>query len=231
MLALWHEDTADLTAGWSGTCADVDMAFEDSRDKSFYSPAPRGGYCVLGTGLDMCFCSQCVSNAFMHDSGERKQRERSICGDFDAGWSKESADTGGSLDVPASGLQLDAGWSKASAVAGGSLDAATLAAAGVPTSPLRTKSPCAKPVRAALVPHHGGCELSAEREMKILERKKKNQEHARLSRIRQNERLAAMKQRKAELEVECARLTAARQTLEHEQKTLKAELLVDVLLC
>ena len=73
--------------------------------------------------------------------------------------------------------------------------------------------------------------MSVERQMKELERKKKNQEHARMSRIRQQKKLAEIKQRKAELEAECARLTAALQTQEHEQKRLKAELLADVLLC
>ena len=123
MLALCHKDTTDLTAGWLGTCADVDMLFEDSCGKSRHSPAPHGGYCVLGTALDICFCSQCVSSAFMDDNGEREQREQTIRGDFGTGWSKESAVAGASVDASTSAYQLDVGWSKESEVAGGSVDA------------------------------------------------------------------------------------------------------------
>lgn len=246
MLALCHEDTTDLTARWSGACADVDLPCEDSRDKSVQSPAPHGRDCVLGTALDLCFCSECVSNAFMLDSAEREQREQMICRKFDAGWCTERADAGAGVDALTSAYQLgagwctetaDAGWCTGTAVAGAGVGASTLAAAGVPTSPCRTQTPRSTPTCGAPVPHNGvalasgSCKSSAELQMKQLERKKKNQVHARMSRIRQQEKLAAIKQRKAELEAECARLRAALQTQEHEQKRLKAELLADVLLC
>ena len=285
MLALCHEDTTDLTARWSGACADVDLPFEDSRDKSVQSPAPHGRDCVLGTALDLCFCSQCVSNAFMLDCAEREQREQMICRKLDAGWCTETAVAGLGVDAltsayqlgaggctetavagpgvdaltsacqlgagsctetaatepgvraSTSAYQLDAGWCTGTAVAGPGVGASTLAAAGVPTSPCGTQTPRSKPTRGAPVPHDGVAlasgsrKSSAELHMKKLERKKKNQVHARMSRIRQQEKLAAIKQRTAELEAECARLRAALQTQEHEQKRLKAELLADVLLC
>lgn len=231
MLALCHEDTTDLTARWSGACADVDLPFEDSRDKTVQSPAPHGRDCVLGTELNLCFCSQCVSNTSMLDCAEREQSEEMICCKFDAGWCTETADAGWCTETAV------AGWCTERADAGAGVGASTLAAAGVPTSPCRTQSPRSKPTRGAPVPHNGvalasgDCKLSAEQQMKVLARKKKNQVHARTSRIRQQEKLAAITQRKAELEAECASLRAALQTLEHEQKMLKAELLADVLLC
>lgn len=240
MLAVCHEDTTDLTARWLGACADVDLPFEDSRDKSVQSPAPHGRDCVLGTELELCFCSQCVSNAFMLDGAEREQREQMICRKFDAGCCTETAGAGCCTETAVAGWCTEtagAGWCTETAVAGAGVGASTLAAPGVPTSPCRTQTPRSKHTRGAPVPHNGvalasgSCELSAEQQIKVLERKKKNQVHARMSRIRQQEKLAAIKQRKAELEAECARLRATLQTLEHEQKRLKAELLADVLLC
>jgi hypothetical protein len=173
----------------------------------------------------------------MLDGAEREQREQMICGELDAGWCTETADAGAGVDALTSAYQLGAGWCTETAVAGAGVGASTLAAAGVPASPCRTQTPRWTPTCGAPVPHNGvalasgSCKSSAELQMKQLERKKKNQVHARMSRIRQQEKLAAIKQRKAELEAECARLRAALQTQEHEQKRLKAELLADVLLC
>ena len=233
MLASCHVEMAHLTAGCFDACMDIGLPFEDTWSESA-PPCGKGG--VLGTGLDICFCSECVSSAFASDSGERGQHCTTPC--------KQTAVEA----VEAARAQALAGDSgergqhrttpcKQTAVEDLGVHGSMLAAAGMPQSPCRTGSQGTKPARGAPVPQKGAAlasadsQPSAERQLKLLKRKEKNRLHAHLSRIRQNEKNVEMLQNEARLEEECARLRALVRKLEHEQEGLKTDLVVEMYLC
>ena len=202
MLASCHVEMAHLTAGCFDACMDIGLPFEDTWSES---APPCGNGCVLGTGLDICFCSECVSSAFAGDSGERGQHCTTPC--------KQTAVE----DLGVHGSMLAAAGMPQSPCRTGSQGTKPARGAPVPQK------------GAALA--SAGSQPSAERELKLHKRKEKNRLHAHLSRIRQNEKNVEMLQNEARLEAECARLRALVRKLEHEQEGLKTDLEVEMYLC
>lgn len=220
MLVCCNVHTTEATAGLSNTCMDVDMLFEDEPDGSVLfadahhaadnGTAPCGKDCVL----DICFCSECVSSAFTDDAGTCEQHGQTS-------------------------------HSELALVSAAGAHTAKIAATCVPTSPRRIGVSSLMPAPGAEVPQKGLSDAQQAvtideckqknrehaRSSRIDERKQKNRDHARSSRIRKKNELNIMQQNEAELRAECARLRVVLQELEHEQKNLKTNLLVDVFLC
>lgn len=200
-----------LTAEWPHTCTDMDMSFEDDpgggvlcTDAHYLGAndtAPCGEESVLGTGLDICYCSECVSSAFTADAGVCGVRHKEmVLSDPEAHTALVAAP-----GVPASPRSTRVQSSKP--------------AWG------------AREPHRGVAPSPPGCNTGGQQAANISQRRQKNREHAHLSRIRKQKELAAIIQHEAELVAECARLRAILTELEHEQTKLQAELVVDVFLC